>query len=313
MTALGEARDKERGEGAHAEKRAVWLVLLAACCFGSLSVAVTLASRAGVSLTALMSWRYALAAPLLVLAAGGLARIRVEPKRAMMLLFLGGGGQTLITYSSLSSLEWLSAAQLGFLFYTYPAWVALFAALAGIEALTPVRVAALALALAGIALMVGTPWTSALPLPGVVRALGSALLYAGYIPLLHRMRGPLDASVASAWVITGAAIVFMVWSLFRGDLVAGMTPAMWAIALGASVVSTAIAFIAFLRGLAALGAVRTAILSTVEPFWTALLAALVLAQPLTGSTLLGGLVIVIAIVLLQRTPNPALPDAPPPE
>ena len=70
------------------------------------------------------------------------------------------------------------------------------------------RVAALGLALAGIALMVGTPWTAALPLPGVLRALGSAVLYAGYIPLLHRMRGELSAAVASAWVISGAAIVF---------------------------------------------------------------------------------------------------------
>jgi drug/metabolite transporter (DMT)-like permease len=295
------------------EKRAVWLVLLAACAFGSLSIGVTLASRAGVSLVALMSWRYALAAPLLVIAAGGLAKVRVPPTKAMALLLLGGGGQTLITYFSFSSLEWLSAAQLGFLFYTYPAWVALFAALAGTEALSPVRVAALGLALAGIALMVGTPWTAALPFPGVVRALGSAVLYAGYIPLLHRMRGELDAAVASAWVISGAAIVFMGWSLYRGDLLAGMTPAMWAIALGASVVSTTVAFITFLRGLAVLGAVRTAILSTVEPFWTALLAALVLAQPLTHSTLLGGFVIVVAIMLLQRTSRPAIPDAPPPE
>lgn len=296
-----------------AEKRAVWLVLLAACAFGSLSIGVTLASRAGVSLIALMSWRYTLAAPLLVVAAGGLSKVRVRPAKAMALLLLGGGGQTLITYFSFSSLAWLSAAQLGFLFYTYPAWVALFAGLAGTERLTPVRIAALAIALAGIALMVGTPWTAALPLPGVMRALGSAVLYAGYIPLLHRMRGELDAAVASAWVITGAATVFMGWSLARGDLVTGMTPTMWAIALGASVVSTTVAFIAFLRGLAVLGAVRTAILSTVEPFWTALLAAFVLAQPLTRSTLFGGFVIVIAILLLQRTPNPAIPDAPPPE
>lgn len=310
MTAAGPEGERP---GAPAEPRAVALVLLAACAFGSLSIGVTLASRAGVSLVALMSWRYALAAPLLVLAAGGLARIRMAPSRGLALLLLGGGGQTLITYFSFSSLEWLSAAQLGFLFYTYPAWVALFAALAGTEALTPVRVAALGLALAGIALMVGTPWTAALPFPGVVRALGSAVLYAGYIPLLHRMRGELSAAAASAWVITGAAIVFTGWSLARGDLVTGMSPPMWGIAIGASVISTVVAFITFLRGLAALGAVRTAILSTVEPFWTALLAALVLAQPLTRSTLLGGFVIVVAILLLQRTPHPAIPDAPPPE
>jgi drug/metabolite transporter (DMT)-like permease len=295
------------------ERRAVALVLLSACAFGSLAIGVTLAGAAGVSLIALMSWRYGLASPLLVLAAGGPAKVRVPVDKALALLLLGGGGQTLITYLSFSSLEWLSAAQLGFLFYTYPAWVALFAALAGSEALTPVRVAALGLALAGIALMVGTPWTAALPFEGVVRALGSAVIYAGYIPLLHRMRGPLPAAVASAWVITGAAIVFASWALVRGDLFTGMTVPMWGIAVASAVISTVIAFITFLRGLAALGAVRTAILSTVEPFWTALLAALVLAQPLTHTTLLGGFVIVVAILLLQRTPNPAIPDAPPPE
>ena len=84
-------------------------------------------------------------------------------------------------------------------------------------------------------------------------------------------------------------------------------------ALGAAVVSTTVAFITFLRGLAALGAVRTAILSTVEPFWTALLAALVLGQPLTRSTMLGGAAIIAAILLLQRSAHPAIPDAPPPE
>jgi len=298
---------------AGAERSAVGLVLLAACAFGSLSIGVTLAARNGVSLVALMAWRYALAAPLLVIAAGGLAKVRIPVKHAAALLLLGGGGQTLITYLSFSSLAWLSAAQLGFLFYTYPAWVAVFAAVTGLETLTPTRVLALGIALAGIALMVGTPWTAALPLQGVARALGSAVIYAGYIPLLHRMRGPLSAAVASAWVITGAAIVFSAWALWRGDLVSGMSPAMWGIALGASVISTVVAFISFLRGLAALGAVRTAILSTVEPFWTALLAALVIAQPLTPATIGGGFVIVVAIVLLQRTPHPAIPDAPPPE
>lgn len=295
------------------DRRAVLLVLVAACAFGSLAIGVTLATEAGVALIALMAWRYAIAAPLLVIAAGGPSRVRVPVSRAIALLLLGGGGQTLITYLSFSSLEWLSAAQLGFLFYTYPAWVAVLTALLGIERLTPMRIGALIVALGGIAMMVGTPWSAALPLPGVARALGSAVIYAGYIPLLHRMRGPLDAAVASAWVISGAAIVFVAWALADGVLFTGMTGSMWAIALTGAVVSTTVAFITFLRGLEVLGAVRTAILSTIEPFWTALLAALVLGQTIGRMTLVGGFVIIIAIMLLQRSAHPAIPDVPPPE
>ena len=68
---------------------------------------------------------------------------------------------------------------------------------------------------------------------------------------------------------------------------------------GLAVVSTAISFMLFLRGLKALGPVRTAIISTIEPFCTALLGASVLGQPLTKDTLLGGAFIAGAVVLLQ--------------
>ena len=258
-----------------------------------------------------MAWRYLLATPLLVVAAGPRSVLRTPPSRALALLVLGGGGQTLVTWLSLSALEWLPAASLGFLFYTYPAWVAVFAALAGTERLTPTRVGALAIALVGITLMVGAPWALALPLPGVLRALGAAVIYALYIPLLHRLRGPLDASTASAWIIAGAAIAFGVVAASERTLLATMTAEGWVIALVLAGYCTVVAFITFLKGLAVLGPVRSAILSTAEPFFTAALAALILAQPLGPSTVAGGACVVAAILLLQRR-TPATVDAPVP-
>lgn len=263
------------------------------------------------ALTTLMAWRYLLATPLLVAAAGPRSVLRTPPRRALALLILGGGGQALVTWLTLSALEWLPAASLGFLFYTYPAWVALFAALAGTERLTPIRVGALTLALVGITLMVGAPWNLALPLPGVLRALGGAVIYALYIPLLHRLRGPLDASAASAWIIAGAAIAFAGIALAEGVLVAAMTSTAWLIALFLAGYCTVVAFVTFLKGLAVLGPVRAAIFSTAEPFFTALLAALILAQPLGPATLGGGACVVGAILLLQR-PSPMRTDAPVP-
>ncbi len=295
------------------ERRAALLVAAAACGFGSLAIGTTLATRAGVALPALMAWRYALAAPLVVLAAGGPHRLRAAPARALTLFAVGGVGQSAVTWLSLSALEWLTAASVGFLFYTYPAWVALFAAVAGLERLTRTRLWALLLALVGITLMVGSPWSAAMPLPGIVRALGAAVIYALYIPLLHWMRGPLHASVASAYVIAGAATVFVLVAGTRGTLLAGMTAGMWAIALTLALFSTVVAFVAFLRGLEVLGPVRTAIVSTLEPFWTALLGALLLAQPVGAATMAGGACIIIAIMTLQRSSRPVLPAAPPPD
>jgi drug/metabolite transporter (DMT)-like permease len=295
-------------------RRATLLVLASACAYGTLSIVTSVTSQAGVALVALMAWRYALAAPALVIASGGPRTVLAATKgRMLALLLVGGGGQTLVTWLSLSSLEWISAASLGFLFYTYPAWVTVFAAIVGIERLSVARVGALALALTGITLMVGTPWTESLPLPGVLRALGAAMVYAAYVPLLHKMRGPLDAAVASTYVIIGAAIAFVTVASVQGVLFTGMTPLNWALAALLALFSTVFAFIAFLSGLAVLGPVRTAILSTLEPFWTALLGALLLSQPLGPATLAGGALIVAAILLLQRQGNPALPDAPLPD
>jgi drug/metabolite transporter (DMT)-like permease len=62
-----------------------------------------------------------------------------------------------------------------------------------------------------------------------------------------------------------------------------------------------VAFVLFLRGLAAIGPVRTAIVSTVEPFCAALLGAVVLGQPLSPGTLAGGGLIATAVVLLARS------------
>jgi drug/metabolite transporter (DMT)-like permease len=46
--------------------------------------------------------------------------------------------------------------------------------------------------------------------------------------------------------------------------------------------------------------VRTAIICTVEPFYTAVAAALMFGQRLTASTVVGGLLIAAAVALLQR-------------
>ncbi|MBX3132012.1 MAG: DMT family transporter [Gemmatimonadaceae bacterium] len=251
-----------------------------------------------------MAWRYALAAPVLAALAGPRALADVPWQRVLALMVLGGGGQSLVTYFSLSALQWLPAASLGFLFYTYPAWVAIFAAVAGLERLTPVRVAALALALLGITMMVGAPWNLALPWPGVWRALLSAVIYALYIPLLQRLRGTLAPETASAFLIAGAATIFAIAAALDGVLLRTMSPLAWGFAAILALYCTVVAFLTFLRGLAVVGPVRAAILSTTEPLFTAVLALLILRQPLGVPTLLGGGCIVAAIVVLERATPP---------
>jgi drug/metabolite transporter (DMT)-like permease len=282
-----------------AMSRATLYVMFSACCFGSIPVLITIATRSGARLVDLLAWRYLIAAALLVVVSGGLTPLRRVGRRALPLLVLAGGGQAAVAFVSLSALRYIPSATLTFLFYTYPAWVAMTAALRGAERLTGRRIVALALSLAGIALMIGTPSSGGLHPIGVLLALASALLYATYIPLLDHLGRGLPPAVTSVFATAGAAVILIAAAVTQGGLAVQFSPTAWLMISILGFVCTVLAFIAFLHGLAVIGPVRTAIVSTIEPLWAALLGTMVLGQHLGPRTLAGGLLIAIAVVLLQ--------------
>jgi drug/metabolite transporter (DMT)-like permease len=278
---------------------ATLFVVLSSVSFGAIGVLTLLASRAGVSLVNAMAWRY-LIAIVVVAAAGSMKQIRAVPfSRAWKLIVLGGGGQALLTFTSLSALNFISVATLAFLFYTYPAWVALLSAVTGAERLTRWRVGALVLALAGVTIMVGAPGSGTLNGKGVALALGASFMYAAYLPVLRKIQQDIPPKTATLFLVMGAAIFFLVAAIIQRDLsFPSRTDARFEIVLLA-VVSTGIAFTALIAGLSVLGPVRTAIIATVEPFFTALLGVLVLKDQLRTGTIFGGVLIVLAVVLIE--------------
>jgi drug/metabolite transporter (DMT)-like permease len=190
---------------------------------------------------------------------------------------------------------------MAFLFYTYPAWVTVIAALRGKEPLTGRRLVALALSLGGIVAMVGLPGvgTSRDATPGVALALAGALAYALYIPMLGQFSSELGAPLVSTLTSAGACLIVATTALASGGIDLTQPAVVWTAIVIMAVVCTVIGFLCFLHGLEMLGSVRTAIVSTVEPFWTAVLAGLVLAQPLTVRVLTGGALVAAAVIILN--------------
>jgi drug/metabolite transporter (DMT)-like permease len=278
--------------------RATLLIVLSALSFGSISVLTVLVTGAGVPLLTAMAWRYVLGAVLLSVVARPRQIGSVPTQRVMQLLVIGGCGQALITYLSLYALNYIPVGPLAFLFYTYPAWVALLAAIRRTERLTPVRVIALTLALVGVAIMVGVPTEKLNPI-GVLLALASALLYSAYLPALEHVQEGVPSAIATLLLITGAATTFVIAALLKGELFLPTGSAIWSEILVLALVSTVIAFLTLIKGLAVLGPVRTAIIATVEPFFTATLGILVLGNHLSTATLVGGILIAAAVLLIQ--------------
>ena len=279
--------------------RATLLIVVSALSFGSISVLTVLLTSTGVPLVTAMAWRYVLGA-LLLFGLVGVDQLRaMSNKRIIRLLVIGGIGQALITYLSLYALEFIPVGPLAFLFYTYPAWVALIAAVRKTERLTPIRVVALCLALVGVTVMVGSSATERLNPIGVVLALASALLYSGYLPALEHFQRDVPALVSTFLLIVGAAASFILGALITGKLYLPAGVTVWSNIFLLAFVSTVIAFSTLIKGLSVLGPVRTAIVATVEPFFTALLGFAVLGNQLTATTLAGGILIATAVLLIQ--------------
>src|SRR5689334_18889182 len=206
--------------------RAVMLIVISALSFGSISVLTVLITSARVPLLTAMAWRYFVAGVILGIAIRPSSSTPISRRQIVLLMLIGGFGQALITYLSLHALEYIPVGPLAFLFYTYPAWVALLAAARGTEKLTPLRIVALILALGGVTIMVGAPTGRLNPI-GVMLALGSALLYSAYLPALERVQQDAPAVLASFLLIVGAAATFLVSALIAGELFAPTGLSVW--------------------------------------------------------------------------------------
>jgi drug/metabolite transporter (DMT)-like permease len=279
--------------------RATLLIVVSALSFGSISVLTVLVTKAGIPLLTAMAWRYVLGAILLLVIIGVEQLGSVPRQRLIQLFLIGGLGQALITYLSLRALDYIPVGPLAFLFYTYPAWVALVAAIRRTEKLTAVRAVALTLALVGVTVMVGAPSTDKLNPVGVILALGSALLYSVYLPSLEHIQQGVPALVSTFVLVAGAAVTFVVAALAAHELYLPKGISVWSNIGVLALVSTVIAFSTLIKGLSVLGPVRTAIIATVEPFFTGILGVAVLGNQLTIATLIGGVLIATAVLLIQ--------------
>jgi len=123
--------------------------------------------------------------------------------------------------------------------------------------------------------------------------------YAIYVRLIQRYQAGVPAVAASAAIASGCALVFVVASAREGSLLSPLTIPTWGLVAVLAVVCTLAAFFLFVRGIEILGPVRTAIVGTVEPFFTTLLAAAVLGDAVRPAALLGG-TLVVAGVVVQR-------------
>ncbi|MEP7347581.1 MAG: DMT family transporter, partial [Gemmatimonadaceae bacterium] len=269
MTTFPELHASHALPSPRAARRATILVVAAVLGFSTITIFAQLATRGGATLPSVLLLRYALALGPLILVAGRPAIRAVPVRRAIELTAIGGGLQSATAWLTLSALDYIPAATLVFLFYTFPAWVTIFAAVRRTEPITPVRIAALVLALVGIALTVGIRSNGAMKPVGVALALTASVVYAAFLPIIRKIQGETSPTAATVYIALGAAAIFFAGAAFSHALALPGSLLTWTWIAALALLGTALPFTLFLSGLRTLGPMRTAIVSTIEPFFVA--------------------------------------------
>jgi drug/metabolite transporter (DMT)-like permease len=162
---------------------------------------------------------------------------------------------------------------------------------------------------AGVAMLVGgaqfhLSWA-------LVFAIASPTIYTGYILVGERVMTSVPAVAASAVIMSGAAIAFCILAALTHQLALPRNEGGWAVAVGIALFPTMIAISLFLAGLPRIGAARAALLSTWEPVVTVFLAVVILGDRLSLVQVLGGVLVIIAVIVVQAAHlwRPGLPNA----
>jgi drug/metabolite transporter (DMT)-like permease len=227
--------------------------------------------------------------------------LRLRAKDVPFFLFLGSVVMAVVTGSYLYTISKIQVAAAILIQYLAPIFVAIFAMLFWKERPTFVKIMALFLAFGGCFLVVGGYNLALLQmnLLGILGGLTSAVTFAGYSLLgeraMHRYR---------PWTVLFYALAFsaLTWHVVYPPftyLYAGYTLTQWGWIFYIAIVGTILPFGLFFAGINHIRSTRASITATLEPIFAGFLAFIFLGERLLLLQMIGGCMVILAIVLLQ--------------
>ena len=283
----------------------ILLIALSAAAFGTLAIFGRYAYAAGMDTFTVLFLRFSLAA--IVMAILLIARRESLPRGKILAQLIGMGALGYVgqSFLYLTAINYASAGLVALLLYLYPCFVLILSVVVFRERVTRVKVVALTLALFGTALTVDPQGGQII---GALMAIAAAAIYSVYIIVGTNVMKHVSAVQSSTVIFASAGAVFGTMMLFNG-VHFPVTDSGWLTVAGIVLIATVIPVVAFLAGLERVGPTNAAMLSTLEPVVTVVLGASLLGEQLSPLGLVGGGLILLAVLLLTRSEMSAPPNA----
>ena len=286
----------------------VFLIIVSGISFGAAAIFARFAYEAGTNPITLLFLRFGIASICMI----SIILVRKNPlphgRILIGLVLMGALGYVGQSFCYFTGLTLASAGLVALLLYLYPAIVTVISVIFLKEPVSKLKITALVLALAGTVLTIG-PAGGGQPL-GIILSLGAAFIYSIYILVGSKIVKQGTAIQSSTVIIISAAVVYGGLISVQGPTFPVTLPG-WISVIALALISTVLAVVTFLAGLERVGPTNAATLSTIEPVVTVVLASLILGETITPLRILGGMMILLAVIFLARGELPAQDSASP--
>lgn len=234
----------------------------------------------------------------------GWRRITLPTADLIQCLILGVLGVAASNYFYYVAIQKTSVAIAIVLQYTAPVWVLLYVVARGQQKLTLQKIAAVAVAIAGISLTIGiVSAKSAVPLRldayGLIAAMLASFSFAFYNVGAHGILERHDRWRVLVWTLASAVVFWLVVNPPWRVVAAHYSPAQWVYLFAFSMISVLASFSLYFLGLQHLEPTRAIIASCLEPVFSILLAAALLGEGVHFIQALGIVLVLSAIVIVQ--------------
>ena len=275
----------------------ILLIAISAASFGTLAIFGRYAYTDGMDTFTVLFIRFGSSAVFMTVVL--LLRKKHFPRGQILAQLVGMGALGYVgqSFMYMTAIKYASSGLVALLLYLYPMFVFILSVMILHEKVTSVKVISLALAVVGAALTVDPNGGQ---LIGVLMAIAAALIYSVYIIVGTGVMKHVTAIQSSTIIFASAGMVYGMLTFANGAHFPASNSG-WLAMLGMIVFSTIIPVVTFLAGLERIGPTNAAMLSTLEPVVTVLLAAWLFGERLMPIVLVGGGLILLAVILLTRS------------
>ncbi len=282
---------------------AIW-VLLSGITISTKAVLAKLAYLHGADAIQVLSLRMFFAVPLLLLSAyfaEKKAASRLTLRELAVIVLLGVTGYCISSMLDFMGLMYISASLERLVLFLYPTFVVLFSALLFRTPLRRLHLFALLMTYAGMAIVYYNEQNLSGPLvvKGSLLVLGCSIGYALYVVGAGRVIPKVGAARFNSYSLLSATVVIFLHWYKAGRPLIGLPLPVYGYGFLMATVGTVIPTLLLTKGIGMVGSGPAAILTTIGPVSTILLAHFLLGEPVTLGQLLGSVFVLIGVTLVS--------------